>query len=536
MTYTNPAIPALEAAGVTVFQGDCLEVLRADENGYDFALGYGTRRAFPDESIDAVVTDPPYGLSDLGSGRVTQAIIAWASGDRERTPDARGFMGHEWDAFVPPPAVWDECFRVLKPGGHLLAFAGTRTVDLMGLSIRLAKFEIRDSIAWLYGSGFPKSMNVAAAIDKTGGASPETQARTLRAARERAGMTREDVAAAVGCSAASVGNWEDGRARAKGRAVEFITPGPEYRDALATLLGYSADERAIIGATDDRRGDGTVIGLGHSGKEYGPAATDAAREWAGWGTALKPAFEPIVVARKPLRGTVAANVLAYGTGALNIDATRTATNDKLGGGAESGAGLATKTEGWDRPWMKDAVEVAAHAERVRANVAKAESLGRWPTNVLLDGSQADALDAQTGVLKSGMMPAGTPKAGKAAGILGEFKPQPSLNDTYGDSGGASRFFPTFRYEAKAPASERPSVNGTIHATVKPVELIRWLIRLVVPPGGRVLDPYVGSGTAVEAALHEQVEVVAIEREPTYLPLIDSRIDRPIIPSLFGAFE
>lgn len=483
-----------EDAGLRLWHGPNMEILPT----------------FADASFDSIVTDPPYEL---------------------------GFMGKGWDSsgIAYDVDVWRECLRVLKPGGHLLAFGGSRTWHRMAVAIEDAGFEMRDSIAWLYGSGFPKSMNVAAAIDKTGGASPEVQARTLRAARERAGMSREDVAAAVGCSAASVGNWEDGRARAKGRAVEFITPGPEYRDALATLLGYSADERAIIGATGDRRGDGTVIGLGHSGKEYGPAATDAAREWEGWGTALKPAFEPIVVARKPLRGTVAANVLAHGTGALNIDATRTATNDKLGGGAESGAGLATKSEGWKSPWMDDPDAVAAHAERVRANVAKAESLGRWPTNVLLDEAQAEALDAQTGVLTSGKLAAHHARAPKDAGILGAYGSAEGERG-YGDSGGASRFFPTFRYEAKAPTSERPNVEGTVHATVKPLALIRWLVRLVTRPGGRVLDLYAGSGTTGEAALLEGMEVDLIELEEDHLPLILARVRKPLHPGLFGDWE
>jgi site-specific DNA-methyltransferase (adenine-specific) len=234
---------------------------------------------------------------------------------------------------------------------------------------------------------------------------------------------------------------------------------------------------------------------------------DNAKPWEGWGTALKPAFEPIIVARKPFRGTVAANVLAHGTGALNIDATRVPTTDTLGGGATTGAGLATKTAGWDRPWMQDEEAVAAHADRVKANVAKAEKLGRFPTNVLLEQSQAGALDAQTGVLTSGAgnvkRASGADQQGNRGGSLGaESRPAGSVMVSYGDSGGASRFFPTFRYEAKAPSSERPNVEGTVHATVKPLELMRWLVRLVTRRGGRVLDIYAGSGTTGEAALLE----------------------------------
>lgn len=488
-----------EDAGLRLWHGPNLEVLRADALGYPHELGYHTDRRFPDACFDSIVTDPPYEL---------------------------GFMGKGWDStgIAYDVDVWRECLGILKPGGHLLAFGGSRTWHRMAVAIEDAGFEIRDSIAWLYGSGFPKSLDVSKAIDKTGGASPETQARTLRAARERAGMTRDDVAASVGCTAASVRDWEEGRARAKGSAVEFITPGPEYRDALANLLGYSADERAIIGAVGDRRGDGTVIGLGHSGKEYGPAATDAAREWDGWGTALKPAFEPIVVARKPLRGTVAANVLAYGTGALNIDATR------VGDGSDS-QGAREGEESAERRYKEQGAVNFAATPGVRGG----SPAGRFPTNVLLEQSQAEALDAQSGVLTSGKMSPVSDGAKRQGAAYGKFAAR-TPTGTYGDSGGASRFFPTFRYEAKAPTSERPNVDGTVHATVKPLELMRWLIRLVTRPGGRVLDPFAGSGTTGEAALLEGMEVDLIELEADHLPLILQRVRKPLQPSIFGDWE
>lgn len=142
--------PYFDDGQVSLYLGDCLDVLRE----------------LPDESIDSIVTDPPYGLAELSAATVLTAIAAWMSGDRAHVPDGRGFMGREWDRFVPPPGVWDECMRVLKPGGHLLAFAGSRTVDLMTLSIRIAGFEIRDSIPWLYGTGFPKSLDVAKQLDR----------------------------------------------------------------------------------------------------------------------------------------------------------------------------------------------------------------------------------------------------------------------------------------------------------------------------------------------------------------------------------
>ena len=526
-----------EGHGVTLHHGDCLDVLRS----------------LPDASVDSVVTDPPYGLEFMGKewdkfdkptkGRADLTDhtnftpkkskfkngVGTQVGMPKKNPRCRvcsrlkfdkpaskcSCQSPDWDtrtrenaqAFGDWCEAWaTECLRVLKPGGHLLAFGGTRTWHRLACAVEDAGFEVRDSIAWLYGSGFPKSMDVSKAIDKAGGASPETQARTLRAARERAGMTRDDVAASVGCTAASVRDWEEGRARAKGRAVEFITPGPEYRDALANLLGYSADERAITGAVGDRRGDGTVIGLGHSGKEYGPAATDAARTWQGWGTALKPAFEPIVVARKPLVGTVAANVLAWGTGALNIDGCRVAGERPL---------IISKSED-STGILGNGLNGSSHGGSTTA--------GRWPANVVLDETQAEALDEQSGTKMSrGHAPkAYAARKDRDAQVFSTgFTGRTGMEERYFDTGGASRFF----YVAKADASERPRVNGTAHPTVKPLALMRWLVRLVTPPGGTVLEPFAGSGTTVEACIVEGFQCIAIEREADYLPLIRQRIDR-----------
>jgi site-specific DNA-methyltransferase (adenine-specific) len=292
----------------------------------------------------------------------------------------------------------------------MLAFGGSRTWHRLAAAVEDAGFEIRDSIAWLYGSGFPKSLN----------------------------LTNED------------------------------------------------------------------------------------GERTGWGTALKPAFEPIVVGRKPLGGTVAANVLQHGTGALNIDACRTATDDKLGGGQVS-----SKSDGWDRPWKHDADAVTATLARGKASVEKAELLGRWPTNVLLDGSQAEALDQQSGTSQSRV---GQPRGSSSGDGWG----MTATGAEYSDSGGASRFFPTFHYEAKAPTSERPRGDGgEAHPTVKPLELMRWLVRLVTPVGGVVLDPFAGSGTTAEACIIGGFQCITIERDSAYLPLIVKRISKPIQPEMFG---
>lgn len=420
-----------------VHHGDCLAVLRT----------------LPDESVDAVVTDPPYGLSNTDPKHVAETLTKWVTGDHEYTPPAKGgFMGKTWDSFVPPPAVWDECMRVLKPGGHLLVFAGTRTQDLMGLSIRLAGFDIRDGIGWIYGSGFPKSMDVSKAIESkitTG----KSNSRSLR-------------------------------------ETEQAGEGEAY-----TLTGKN---NGIMGETRT-----------YDRKEFTPA-TPEAEQWAGWGTALKPAIEPVIVARKPIRGTVAANVLAHGTGGINVDACRVPGQAQpFGNGTARTAGIMGESEPRGA-WTP-------------------EREGRFPPNVLLDPEAAAAMDEQSGTLKSGKVLPHHADNGKASGTLGAFAGAPG-RESYGDSGGASRFFPVFKYQAKAPAKERPQYtaeDGRVvkHATVKPLELMRWLVRLVTPAGGVVLDPFAGSGTTGEAAMLEGFDSILIEGEAEHLPLIDVRIDR-----------
>lgn len=388
-------------AVVTLWHGDALDVLRE----------------LPDGSADAVITDPPYNLS---------------------------FMGREWDSHTTPLAFQEwctewatECLRILKPGGHLLSFGGSRTWHRLAAAVEDAGFEIRDSIAWLYGSGFPKSHDVSKAIDKAAEA-----------------------------------------------------------------------ERQVIGPNLTRHGGGTgTLHGGGIGAEVGTIttpATDAARQWQGWGTALKPGFEPIVVGRKPLAGTVAANVLEHGTGALNIDACRI---EGIPDNARANKGGYLGYHGGDRPDKPYTGEA-----------------GRWPTNVVLDDATAAELDEQTAGTRASK-PSKTGSSGTARGDVYGGLPREYDVISRDDVGGASRFFPVFRYEAKADAAERPRVNGISHATVKPLALMRWLVRLVTQPGGTVLDPFAGSGTTVEACLIEGFQCIAIEREADYLPLIEARIAR-----------
>lgn len=409
-----------------ILHGDCIELMRT----------------MPAASVDAIVTDPPYGL---------------------------GFMGKSWDT-LPPGEEWArECLRVLKPGGHLLAFGGTRTWHRLAVAVEDAGFELRDSIAWLYGSGFPKSLDVSKAIDKAAGAK---------------------------------------------REVVGISP---FANRGRVPSGLQVD----VGRSED-----SVI--------TAPATPDAER-WQGWGTALKPAFEPIVVARKPLTGTVAANVLEHGTGALNIDACRVESNGEAliravaGGGSLRFHGFSTLAEleaaaavGGTTPAGRDAAATLARFRKFES-VERTEPAGRWPTNVVLDGHAADALDQQSGYQRDGV--AVRRNVGKSGGNFpfGAANPDMREDVSFGGGGGASRFFPTFRYQAKAPARERPKVDGVAHPTVKPLELMRWLIRLVTPPGGVVLDPFAGSGTTVEAAMMEGFDCIAIEREASYLPLIRARV-------------
>jgi predicted methyltransferase len=402
---------------------------------------------FADASFDSIVTDPPYEL---------------------------GFMGKAWDSsgIAYDVDLWREAYRVLKPGGYLLSFGGTRTWHRIAAAIEDAGFEIRDSIAWMYGSGFPKSMDVSKAVEATvtTGGSHSTQKR---------------------------------------RAVM----GDDYAPSAA-----DGTFRKVESSMDNVRTTPPVF----------EATTDEARAWAGWGTALKPAFEPIVVARKPLSGTVAANVLAHGTGALNIDACRVETTEDLSGGAYAKNG-GRSVSGSLSPTGMNREGATAHGEFVQPS-------GRFPSNVLLDDSQAVALDEQTGLLRSGTMRAGTRKRSTGGAVYGADTREIVSGDTYGDSGGASRFFPVFRYEAKAPGTERPSVDGVAHATVKPLELMRWLVRLVTRRGGHVLDLFAGSGTTGEAALLEGMLCTLIEIEAAHIPLILVRVRKPQQVSLFGDWE
>lgn len=387
--------------------GDCLDVLRT----------------IPSQSIDAVVTDPPYGLS---------------------------FLGKKWDYDVPSVEIWQECLRVLKSGGHLLAFAGTRTQHRMAVRIEDAGFDIRDMIAWVYGSGFPKSLDVSKAMDKlredgtpvTGNSDPEVLRFTqwLRST----GITRQQIREATGTTMdshyLSSGSQPAIPTKAHWAAIRPLIEVeiPEWAERAAERAAL-LNRREVVGVGSSsliRGGTFAIrsVELGNLGAAQSymvtAPATEAARQWQGWGTSLKPALEPITVARKPITGTVAENVLKHGTGAINVDASRIDGD-------------------------------------------------RWPANFIHDGSK------------------------EATRLLGD----------------AHRFF----YSAKAGNEERTDDNN--HPTVKPTDLMRYLCRLVTPPNGIVLDPFMGSGSTGVAAILEGFRFVGIEREPHYHQIATKRIDR-----------
>jgi DNA modification methylase len=396
----------------------------------------------PDNSVDAIITDPPYEL---------------------------GFMGKTWDStgIAYNVELWQQCLRVLKPGGHLLAFSGSRTYHRMAVAIEDAGFQIRDQIMWVYGSGFPKSLDVSKAIDKQAGA----------LSHEGKGFTVAD-------------------------RTDKNLPNPKVK-------GYIP-----------------------------PApATAEAKQWNGWGTALKPAHEPIVLARKPLNGTVANNVLQHGTGALNIEASRIPSDDGF-------------EKAWDRPIRTNigaqGNTFISNGTQHEVDISANRPSGRWPANFIHDGSdEVLELFPEAG--------GGKATRGASSRIYGGGKGFTQATGEmvgYDDSGSAARFF----YCAKAnkrdrneglddfqpkrdadriaddgvgganPRNHSNTAKVNHHPTVKPTELMRYLCRLITPPGGTILDPFTGSGSTGKAAILEGFNFIGIELDPEYITIAQARID------------
>jgi predicted RNA methylase len=469
-------------------------------------------RAMDAESVDAIVTDPPYGLC---------------------------FMGREWDHGVPGVEFWAEALRVAKPGAHLVAFGGTRTFHRLTCAIEDAGWEIRDCLSWLYGSGFPKSLDVSKAIDRQRDDSAGVYRVTawVRAARDAAGVTNAQINETFGFAGQMAGHWTTAKSQP---AVPTLDQVPTLLDVLRVAPeDVPEDIRRLLWDLNGRKGQPgenwakrEVIGsadvpVGHAfaGQTYGgdsssrtvdvtAPATDAARAWQGWGTALKPAWEPIVLARKPLDGTVASNVLAHGTGALNVDGCRIETADSLNGGAYSEGGRSALPG--DERDAAAAGMFAAGGGRLPGEYKQPS--GRWPANVAVDEEAAAMLDAQTGTLTSGRLrPDAYVEGGRENVSMSAGHGAYQHRGYESDSGGASRFF----YTAKAASDERGV--GNTHPTVKPVALMRWLVRMVTPPGGLVLDPFCGSGSTLVAASLEGFSAVGVEREPEYAAIARGRI-------------
>ncbi len=444
---------------LTLHHGDCLEVLRS----------------LPDCSVDSVVTDPPYGLS---------------------------FMGKRWDYDVPSVEVWAECLRVLKPGGHLLAFAGTRTQHRMAVRIEDAGFEIRDMIAWVYGSGFPKSLDVSKAIDKNNGEVGRLHKFTEW--MRTTGLSAKQINDATDTFMGSHYLTDKSQPAIPTRALwsklrplcEFI---PAWVDELVDRIEA---EREVVGqktagiANPDDRNRHTIGGSAAVVVDITAPATLEAKQWEGWGTALKPALEPITVARKPLIGTVAENVLQHGTGAINVDGGRVGTD---GGTTRS--------------------EQAPYAESGWRTGHKVEMLnsGRWPANFIHDGSEeaTDLLGASARFFYC----AKASKADRDEGCekLQERSAGECVDRVEGSAG----------MESPRAGAGRTSGSRNHHPTVKPTDLMRYLCRLVTPPSGIVLDPFMGSGSTGKAAMMEGFAFVGIEREAEYIDIAKARIQSAV---------
>ena len=404
------------------------------------------------EAFDSCVTDPPYHLTSIvrrfgKPGSAAAVVPEGGTGAYARA--SRGFMGKEWDGgdVALRPETWRAVFDCLKPGAHLVAFSGTRTYHRMACAIEDAGFEIRDQLAWTYGSGFPKSHDVSKAIDRHNG------------------DVREKVRIENVRNPKAPGGGKDG---AQGATQPFI------EKALAN--GYHEID--------------------------GPSAASAA--WQGWGTALKPAWEPICLARKPLaEKSVAAQVLATGTGAINVDACRVGFAGAVDQQSAQVGGRATG---------KPMSALQGRKDSRAAFTPSDNSAGRWPSNLCHDGS-AEVVAGFPSEAGGQRPPDG--KANKTT--------VPALGNGLGsstvfhaDSGSAARFF----YSAKAGPLDR---IGTAHATVKPVDLMRWLVRLITPPAGRVLEPFAGSGTTGIACMAEGFDCTMIELEADHVADIERKL-------------
>lgn len=411
---------------VKIIQGDSRDVLKT----------------IADNSIDSVVTDPPYALVSIQK-RFGKPGSAPAKGNDAYMRASKGFMSVSWDTGETAfdPEFWAEVLRVLKPGGHLIAASGTRTYHRLAVAIEDAGFEVRDMISWLYGSGFPKSHDVSKGIDKMG---PPDQApfaefaAHYEAQRKAKGLTHAKVCAAGGWHGAvnhggSSVNWANGYGMPTVEQWAVLQPLLELDEKWSERVQRVQYEREVLGLKPGSRlavAPGQENDRSRTDLAITAAGSDAARRWEGWGTALKPACEPWVLARKPLESTVAANVMAHGTGALNIDGCRISWPD--------GVAPEIGTPGWGGPAKKLTAVPGQDAKTVERTPPNKS--GRWPANVIHDGSEevVEAFPAEAGAFAKVR---GTEPSGVTAGIYGEFNGR-TPGAFHGDSGSAARFFYT----------------------------------------------------------------------------------------------
>lgn len=372
-----------------------MEDLRKYKNVVTVGDSYEVLKELPDNSVDACVTDPPYGLSREPD--ITEVLTRWLNDEKYEHP-SKGFMGKEWDSFVPSPLLWKEVYRVLKPGGHILCFAGTRTQDLMTIALRIAGFEIRDVIEWLYLSGFPKNYDVSKGFDK-----------------------------------------RDGAKRLKVGEYQYKRKGDGTWDNYVSGGMFKAQDRVV---------------------EITVPATELAKRWEGWGSSIRPAHEPIILCRKPLKKTILDNLVEFNTGAININACRI--------GSKRFPTNCVTLE--DNQWYSTHFNITP--QEISKKASKKDRNSDWRGNVI------DLEECRGGCM-----------CGSADGSL---------------TGGK---IPKYR---------------NIHPTVKPTGLMQWLVRLITPPGGTVLDPFCGSGSTAVAARREGLDFIVIEKEEEYAEIAQHR--------------
>ena len=434
-----------------LIHGDCLEVMRG----------------MADNSVDAVVCDPPYGLSK--EPKIEEVLTHWLAGD-SYTHKGAGFMGKTWDSFVPGPEYWRECYRVMKPGAYILVFSSSRTFDLQAIALRIAGFEQHPFLCWIFAQGFPKATNLGKMIDKAAGAEREV-----------------------------VGQYDT-------RGIQE-----------ASKSGPNSSGIGVDGNTD------FISGMAKRLVNITAPATEAAKKWHGYfygKQSLKPAMEPILMFQKPFEKGLKKyeSILKWGVGAVNVDGCRVGTREN---------------EPQYRPASANGIGNGKPCYGTRSIQEAEYTQGRWPANVCHSGEECVVglfPETKTGSIKP------YKHGGKSMfGIDGEHGYTITSSHT-GDTGSAARFFKTcppdeeqarLFYCSKASKKDRneglPEGTTSTHPTVKPTALMRWLVRLVTPPGGTVLDPFMGSGSTGKAAVLEGFDFVGIELDADYMQIAEARI-------------